>query len=121
MEDTYDEDLWVTNRHFYWHSIANLFWCSAVTNTFHCTIDEYDKYMDNPDFWWLVGRYFGDGNLSENKGCVDICCAKDENEEIKSVIDRLGIKYSIHKKYTANHFCISSTELVSFLSQFGVG
>lgn len=82
---------------------------------------EYNKYMGNADFWWLVGRYFGDGSLNDDKGYVDICCAKNENDEIKPIIDRLGIKYSVYEKDTANHFCISSTELVSFLSQFGSG
>ena len=38
--------------------------------------------MDNEKFWWLIGRYFGDGSLSSNKCLVDICCAIDEINEI---------------------------------------
>lgn len=97
-------------------SIAN----QKITSTSKI-VCEYNQYMDNADFWWIVGRYFGDGSLSPNKGTVDICCAKDENDEIQHVIDRLGIKYSLYEKATANHFCISSSELVAFLSQFGIG
>lgn len=59
MEDTYDEDLWVTNRHFYKHSVENPFWYSAATNTFHCTIDEYDKYIEKGAFRELCKHFDG--------------------------------------------------------------
>lgn len=67
--------------------------------------NDLSKYMNNQDFWWLVGRYFGDGSLSLRKCTVDICCAKNEINEIKPVLDKLGFKYSMYEKYTANHFC----------------
>jgi len=59
LEDTYDDDLWVTNRKFFKYSEANLFWYSAVTNTFHCTIDEYDKYMGKGAFHNLCRHFDG--------------------------------------------------------------
>lgn len=83
----------------------------------------YNKFMDNEDFWWFVGRYFGDGTLENNCG-VGICCNKNEqheNEEIRSVLERLNIKYSFYEKTTANHFYIFDKELYDFLIQFGKG
>ena len=50
MEDVYDEDLWVTNRHFFNKYLDNPFWYHTVTNTFHCIIDEYDECMGKGAF-----------------------------------------------------------------------
>lgn len=83
--------------------------------------NNYGKCMKDGDFWWVVGRYFGDGSLSSGKSTVDICCAFDEVQEIQPILDKLKIKYSLYKKITAYHFNICCKELVSFLSQFGVG
>lgn len=45
MNDTYDEELWEKNRHFYRKSVENPFWYHAITNTFHRIINEYDECM----------------------------------------------------------------------------
>ena len=79
------------------------------------------KYLDKSDFWWLIGRYMGDGSLSKDKYTIDISCDKDKTNEIKPFLDRLNIKYAFYEKYTANHFNIFNKELVVFLEQFGVG
>ena len=85
MEDTYDEDLWVTNRHFYRHSIANPFWYSAVTNTFHCTIDEYDKYMEKGAFRELCKHfdslYYQYYEHSEEDNAYDIALEHKRNAQ----------------------------------------
>ena len=83
--------------------------------------NDLGKFMDNRDFWWVVGRYFGDGSLSASKYTVDITCAFDEVDEINSVLSNLDMKFSLYKKETASHFTICDKEWVEFLSQFGVG
>ena len=80
-----------------------------------------DKYMANEDFWWIIGRYIGDGCVSTEKGMVEICCAKDENEEILEHLDRLDLIYSFREKRTTNAFIFSSKELCLFVEQFGKG
>lgn len=60
--------------------------------------------MANSDFWWLVGRYFGDGYLGKERTMVDICCAKDEDAEIEEHLDKLGVKYSYRQKADTNSF-----------------
>jgi len=77
-------------------------------------------FMNNESFWWIVGRYFGDGCLSMNKNNIDICCAKDEIDEIKPVLDRLQIKYT-ERDQEIHHFNIFSKEWCEFLKQFGIG
>lgn len=80
-----------------------------------------EKYMDNLDFWWLIGRYIGDGYSSIEKCTVDICSNKERKNEIKEVIERLGIKYTEREKKTTHSFIISSKEFCAFVNQFGVG
>lgn len=84
-------------------------------------VNNYSKYMSDPDFWWLVGRYFGDGYMSKEKATIEICCAHEEDVEIAPVLNRLQIKYTKRIKPTTTSFIISSKELCTFLEQFGVG
>lgn len=78
-------------------------------------------YMGNPDFWWMVGRYFGDGHLSKEKISVDISCGKHKTIEVIERLDKLGIKYSLYHKDTADYFYYNNKELCLFLEQFGIG
>lgn len=87
---------------------------TEITNTLG------DK-LDRDEFWWLVGRYFGDGNLSISKSTIEICCAKGEESEILPFANAFGIKYRLREKATTKAFVYCSAELVSFLSQFGIG
>lgn len=84
------------------------------------------KYMDNPDFWWVVGRYLGDGWLVDGYGSnpsygIKICCAKEETYEITDVLDRLYMNYTVASEKTVNKIQISMKELYEFCLQFGRG
>lgn len=83
--------------------------------------NEYGRLMGDSDFWWIVGRYFGDGSLSIAKGTVDICCAFCCQNEIRERLEKTGIKYTERDKKTTHSFMISSKELCVFLEQFGIG
>lgn len=81
------------------------------------------KRINNPDFWWIVGNYFGNGSLSTNKSSIDIACNpyRDDAQVVSDKLSNLGVKHSIYSKKTAKHVCISSKEWCCFLAQFGVG
>ena len=84
------------------------------------------KLFDNHDFWWIMGRYLGDGSnlIRHNKYQFEICCNKNnsETEEIKEVLDRLGVfNYCFSEKATTNVFSIHVKELSYFTTQFGDG
>ena len=84
------------------------------------------KYMDNPDFWWIIGRYIGDGWLVNGYGKrpstgIIICCAQDETSEITGVLDRIGMHYTISSQRTVNRIQISLQEMYQFCLQFGRG
>lgn len=88
-----------------------------------------DKYMGNNDFWWLIGRYIGDGWYRyktfdvgiKNRYLFSVCCAKDELSEITSVLDRLGddFKYHVSEEKATYNIDITKKEIVEFVMQFG--
>ena len=84
------------------------------------------QYMDKEAFWWIIGRYLGDGWLSASHGVrpstgIIICCAKNETSEITTVLDRLEIHYTISSDRVTNRIQISMRELYEFCLQFGRG
>ena len=84
------------------------------------------RYMDKEDFWWVIGRYLGDGWLVDGYGKnpsygIKICCANDETLEITTVLDKLDMHYVISTERTVNKIQLSGKELYAFCSQFGRG
>ena len=83
--------------------------------------------LGSENFWWFVGRYIGDGYLSNEKSAVknryqiDLCCSLDEIQEVKHVINNLGLTYGERTQGSLHHFSFSSKELWGFLCQFGIG
>lgn len=95
-------------------------------------INELNKYFNKEDFWWIVGRYIGDGWVSNNidhKGTdiynLYICCAKNELNEITDVLDRLNrlgggdFKYKYYEQKATYQIRIANVEFAKFLQQFG--
>lgn len=77
------------------------------------------------DFWWIVGRFVGDGwttNIKGRKECrTEICCNKN-NGEIKGIEEKflkLNISYRITEKETAINLISQSKDLNKFFVQFG--
>lgn len=71
------------------------------------------------DFWWLIGRYMGDG-WRRAQGGIIICCAYDELEKVTQRIDKL-FNYNVVKERTVYKIHIPIKELSAFVSQFGDG
>lgn len=93
---------------------------------------------DSKDFWWVVGRFVGDGWVTHKdepehanprkrvKRSVRICCDKtDEGVELNQICDKLdscGFSYRVKETRTAYKIRITeSRELCEFLLQFGKG
>lgn len=71
------------------------------------------------DFWWIIGRYMGDG-WSRAEGGIIICCAHDELDEVTRRIDKL-FNYNVAKERTVYKIHIPIKELSAFVAQFGNG
>lgn len=76
--------------------------------------------VENADFWWLIGRYVGDGWIRTQGGII-ICCDKKETNEITSVADRIGFHYSIVSEKTVYKIHFPDKELEKFVLPFGRG
>ena len=80
-------------------------------------------------FWWLVGRYLGDGWIGKgirHKAGYDrydeyltICCAHDKRMEIIVMLDAVNFNYRIEKRPTADRIYIKNREMLEYLRQFG--
>ncbi|MDD4779077.1 MAG: PHP domain-containing protein [Tissierellia bacterium] len=88
--------------------------------------------FDNPNFWWIIGRYIGDGwteeydrikvNTTWKEKRIIICCSKIKKDEHKDIIQRLnsiGVAYRLEEVRTTYKIHIKSNELYNYLQEFG--
>ena len=84
--------------------------------------------VGSKDFWYIVGRWLGDGWLLKNRpgkyrskyNGVKICCSKEETDYLAEKISKV-FHYVKTTERTVDKFQIMSTEFSAFLSQFGDG
>lgn len=88
--------------------------------------NEYNLSFDNYDFWWLIGRYMGDGwtEMYTRKTGIEkrviICCSKDkERKEIESYLQSLNYRYRVEEVNTTYKIHIHVKGLYEYLQQFG--
>lgn len=76
--------------------------------------------MNDKDFWWIIGRYIGDGWIRHQGGII-ICCDKPETNEITNKLDVLHFNYNIVSERAINKIHIPLKELGKYVEQFGRG
>lgn len=79
-----------------------------------------DKFTTK-SFWYLMGRYVGDGwqrNSSHSKGIVICCSVRNESELIKAIKDA-GFSASKVVDKTVTKYFIYSKELLEFVKRYG--
>jgi DNA-cytosine methyltransferase len=81
--------------------------------------NKISKMLECKDFWWVVGRYIGDGWI-RNQGGIIICCGKHEKQELESKIGGL-FNYSCVEDKSVYKFHISDKEVEKFVTPFGRG
>lgn len=74
---------------------------------------------NNGLFWWIIGRYFGDGWYRSNNSII-ICCGKTELDEITSKIDGY-YDYKVYEERTTYKLYINKKDIGKFVLQFGKG
>lgn len=86
--------------------------------------------VNDPNFWYIVGRYLGDGYLHHKKRKnqtflygIYICSGRHKSEYLKEKLNlamkKSKFSYAMQHKRTADCFEISSSELGKFMEQFG--
>ena len=80
----------------------------------------------NKDFWWLIGRYIGDGwceyyEQPRNDKRVIICCDKNTDEELNEIIKKIGslFEYRYIEERTTYKIFIKNDKMFEFLQRFG--
>lgn len=114
----------------YWEQVENLvkgdFIGQPVNNKSILPSGNLD--FDNEDFWWIVGRYIGDGwtrmqpkGLNHGQSYHTLICCNKNNEEDKEIEDKLRHLFHYTKtiEKSTYRFDISSKSLYSFLQEFG--
>ena len=120
---------------YVWEGIEKVF--------YHCGSGEYVPFgrentldTESKDFWWIVGRWLGDGwtRFHENTTGVGvkrkkprhgtvICCDKTDGgkelREITTHLDALGVSYSVSERRTVYRVVVMSKEWTTFFQQFG--
>lgn len=81
--------------------------------------NELSGLMDFADFWYVIGRYIGDGWI-RTQGDIIICCSDKKLNDLVSKLDKL-FKYSIVKEKNVYKVHIAQKELSMFVEQFGKG
>lgn len=82
--------------------------------------NELTGMFEKNDFWYLVGRYIGDGWTRSNDTVV-ICSNEDELGQILNVLDNLSLHYCVINEKPVTKVQILKKELCLYLRQFGNG
>jgi site-specific DNA-cytosine methylase/intein/homing endonuclease len=83
--------------------------------------NELSILMDNKDFWWVIGRYIGDGWVRSEGGII-ICCEGNNDIELTEITEKLksiNFSYNIVKEKTIYKIHIPKKEIELFVTQFG--
>lgn len=114
----------------YWETVENLqkgdFIAQPVNEKSLIPIGDLD--FENNDFWWIVGRYIGDGwlriqskGINHGQSYHTLICCNNKNKEDKEIENKLDglFTYSKSKDKSTYRYDISSKSLYLFLQQFG--
>lgn len=88
--------------------------------------NEISKYIDREDFWYMIGRYLGDGwtrKRNDRNGRISgvvICEGKDEASKFESKIPSY-LSYTKVEEETVMKYQFSNREFGIFCEQFGHG
>lgn len=83
--------------------------------------NELSKLFDKPEFWYIMGRYVGDGwqRCDETHKGIMICFFKEDKAALFSALDSLGWNYTATNERTCGRVTIYSAELCEFVARYG--
>lgn len=97
----------------------------------HKNSNKLSELFTNNSFWYLMGRYIGDGwtnkTIDKQTGMVcskgiKICCSKKKEEDKLSLIkafEDCGLNYCITNERTVYKFQVTSKEIWEFVQRYG--
>lgn len=98
-------------------------WEGSIDNRWghHRKVNNLQPVLDNPMFWYLMGRYVGDGwkKIGKSGNGIIICCSNRNVDSLLNAINALGWKAYKQEERTVLKFTICSNELCSFVDRYG--
>lgn len=98
-------------------------WDGSIDNRWghHKTVNTLSEKFKNPDFWYLMGRYVGDGWVKKSKtgNGVVICCGGRNEQRLQSAFNNAGMKAHFYKEETVTKYVVCSNELCQFVTRYG--
>lgn len=87
-------------------------------------VNKISEMLNSPHFWYILGRYIGDGWTREDdlhKQVIFAC--SDRNEQtLKEALEQLGFNPTVtDKDKSCRRYTINSKELVAFVDRYGHG
>ena len=98
-----------------WNGWVNKMWGHNVQE--NCI----SPLLNNPYFWYLMGRYVGDGwkRTGDNVKGIVICCGGRNEEKLSTAIKELGFNFTKVTERTVRKYAISRHELHEFVGRYG--
>lgn len=98
-------------------------WFGAEDNRWghHNHKDEISVHLYAPPFWYIMGRYIGDGWKRSDNAAHDvvICCSERNRDSLLKELETIGQHYTITKERTVTKVHIHSKEWFEFVSRYG--
>jgi len=87
----------------------------------HKSEDRLSEMFPVGDFWYIMGRYVGDGwkRVGETSKGIVICCGGRHEKELTNAFDKLHLHYNKSEERTVRKYHICSKELCEFVERYG--
>lgn len=96
-------------------------WDGVIGTRWKKQCNELSERFINPRFWYLMGRYVGDGwkRTSKTGNGIVICCSERNEHLLKRACESVGFTPTIDRSRTVTKYIISSNELYAFVDRYG--
>lgn len=83
--------------------------------------DGISRMFPNEEFWYLMGRYVGDGwrRNDDTHKAVIICCSQRNEDSLARMLNATGLHYTRTSERTCARYTIYSKELNEFVERYG--
>lgn len=98
-------------------------WNGSIDNQWgkHRHVNHLLPLLTNGAFWYLMGRYVGDGwkRIGKNGNSIIICCSNRNEDTLIKAFEACHFHYRKMVERTVYKYIVSMNELASFVERYG--
>ena len=98
-------------------------WDGSIDNRWghHNEVNHLSPLFTNPSFWYIMGRYVGDGwkRDSEYGKSIIICCGGRNEDRLIEAFSEVGWHFRAVEERTVRKYIICMNELFAFVERYG--